>query len=242
MALIDYGAFLGPPSPQRLLIFFCRIDKYYMLIRRFVNASFRLLIRTNWEEKTCKLYNDILTSEKGPLWYVPMRTGICPTWTLNSPTDTRVPLGLPNHLSDIYLEELNRASAVTSEQKPLPVPLGPLLDPFILLMAQTPTVAVYKRIHSVLLIPLLEALGTPSRSDDEPSSKRIRRDLDSYSDLIANACFDDPQAGRTDSAELKKRLLKRVFEIASHPETKDASRRKMYALWKERAEEDDLWW
>jgi len=149
-------------------------------------------------------------------------------------------LGLPNHLSDIYLEELNRASAVTSEQKPLPVPLGPLLDPFILLMAQTPTVAVYKRIHSVLLIPLLEALGTPSRSDDEPSSKRIRRDLDSYSDLIANACFDDPQAGRTDSAELKKRLLKRVFEIASNPETKDASRRKMYALWKERAEEDDL--
>jgi len=147
-------------------------------------------------------------------------------------------VGLPNHLSDIYLEELNRALAATSEQKPLPAPLGPLLEPFILLMAQTPTTTVYKRIQSVLLTPLLEALETSSRSDDEPNSKRIRGDLDSYSNLIANACFDDPQAGRTDCAELKKRLLKRVFETASNSETKDASRRKMYALWKEGAEED----
>ena len=147
-------------------------------------------------------------------------------------------MGLPNHLSDIYLEELNRALAVTSEQKPPPAPLGPLLEPFILLMAQTPTTAMYKRIHSALLIPLLEALETPPRSDDEPSSKRIRGDSDSYSNLIGNACFDDPQSGRTNCVELKKKLLKRVFETASNPETKDASRRKMYALWKEGAEED----
>lgn len=46
-----------------------RIDKYYMLIRRFVNASFRLLIRENWEEKACSIYNDILISEGGPLRY-----------------------------------------------------------------------------------------------------------------------------------------------------------------------------
>lgn len=45
-----------------------RIDKYYMLVRRFVNASFRLLIRINWEEEACKVYTDILTSDKGPLW------------------------------------------------------------------------------------------------------------------------------------------------------------------------------
>ena len=127
---------------------------------------------------------------------------------------------------------------MTSEQKPLPAPLGPLLEPFILLMAQTPTTTMYKRIHSVLLIPLLEVLGTSSRSDDEPSLKRIRGDSDSHSNLIANVCFDDPQAGRIGCAELKKKLLKRVFETASNPETKDASRRKMYALWKEGAEED----
>lgn len=75
MELTGYGALLGPPSSQQLILIFTRrIDKYYMLVRRFVNASFRLLIRTNWEEETCKMYNDILTSEKGPLWYVPTRT------------------------------------------------------------------------------------------------------------------------------------------------------------------------
>ena len=46
-----------------------RIDKYYMLIRRFVNASFRLLIREEWASDACKEYNSILTDKGGPLWY-----------------------------------------------------------------------------------------------------------------------------------------------------------------------------
>lgn len=46
----------------------CRIDKYYMLVRRFVNASFRLLIRAEWDEAACTEYNSILTDRGGPLW------------------------------------------------------------------------------------------------------------------------------------------------------------------------------
>ena len=45
------------------------IDKFYMLIRRFVNASFRLLMRSEWDESACNEYNDILTKPGGPLWY-----------------------------------------------------------------------------------------------------------------------------------------------------------------------------
>ena len=44
------------------------IDKYYMLIRRFVNASFRLLMRDKWERDSCQRYNAILTQRGGPLW------------------------------------------------------------------------------------------------------------------------------------------------------------------------------
>jgi ribosomal RNA-processing protein 1 len=145
-------------------------------------------------------------------------------------------MGLPNHLSDIYIEELDKALTATSEQKPRPAPLGTLLNPFFHLMARTQTTNVYKRIQSSLLEPLLETLATPSRSDDEPSSKRARRDVEAYSELVANACFDAPESGRIERAELKNKLVKRIFEIASRTETKDASRRKMYALWKERAE------
>ena len=44
-----------------------RIDKYYMLVRRFVNASFRLLVRAEWEEAVLADYNSILTDKGGPL-------------------------------------------------------------------------------------------------------------------------------------------------------------------------------
>lgn len=39
-----------------------------MLIRRFVNSSFRLLIRAEWNESACAEYIDILTTDGGPLW------------------------------------------------------------------------------------------------------------------------------------------------------------------------------
>lgn len=147
-------------------------------------------------------------------------------------------MGLCNHLSDIYLEELDKALAATSEQSPLPAPLGMLLDPFLSFMAQTPNNTTYKRVQSSLLEPLLEALTPPCRSDDEPTPKRARRESDPYPDLIANACITDPKAsGPLDRTALKKKLLRTVFEVASRSETKDASRRKMYALWKEGADE-----
>jgi hypothetical protein len=45
------------------------MDKYYMFIRRFVNASFRLLMRYDWDSSSFQTYNDILTTKGGPLWY-----------------------------------------------------------------------------------------------------------------------------------------------------------------------------
>jgi ribosomal RNA-processing protein 1 len=48
--------------------FYLRIDKYYMLVRRYVNASFRLLMRVEWDKHVCDEYNDILSGKGGPLW------------------------------------------------------------------------------------------------------------------------------------------------------------------------------
>jgi ribosomal RNA-processing protein 1 len=46
------------------------MDKYYMLVRRFVNASFRLLITEKWSSTAVDEYNAILTGKSGPLEYV----------------------------------------------------------------------------------------------------------------------------------------------------------------------------
>ena len=47
-----------------------RMDKYYMLVRRFLNASFRLLIRAKWDPSSLQEYTSILTHTGGPLWQV----------------------------------------------------------------------------------------------------------------------------------------------------------------------------
>jgi ribosomal RNA-processing protein 1 len=44
------------------------MDKYYMLVRKFVNASFRLLARTKWDAVIVEEYNSILSGPNGPLW------------------------------------------------------------------------------------------------------------------------------------------------------------------------------
>ena len=162
------------------------------------------------------------------------------TETTSSSTDTRVPLGLPHHLSDIYLEELDKAMATTSE-KTLPAPLNSLLKPFVSLMALTSSSVTYKRVQSSLLEPLLEALTPPPPStSDEPNAKRIRREPNSYTAVISNACFEHPEtSGALDRVALKKKLLRTVFEVASRPDTKDSSRRKMYAMWNEGGEDED---
>jgi len=44
-----------------------RIDKYYMLVRKFVNASFHLLVREEWLLAICEEYNSIIGGPGGPL-------------------------------------------------------------------------------------------------------------------------------------------------------------------------------
>jgi ribosomal RNA-processing protein 1 len=199
-----------------------RIDKYYMLIRRFVNATFRLLLRSTWNKDTCQEYNQILTGEGGPL----------------SSGDIRVPASLAYHIADVYIEELDKALGATS--LPTPAPLATLLDPFFTLASRTPTAVTYKRIENALFEPLFTALVSESHPEDEPpKSKRIRLSAEtSYPHLAANACYSDPEEGRVDGFTLKKKLLSRIFEVASQPDTRDSNRKKMYALWKESYEED----
>jgi ribosomal RNA-processing protein 1 len=44
-----------------------RQDKFYMLMRRYVNATFRLLAREDWSEEAVDAVNRILAEGGGPL-------------------------------------------------------------------------------------------------------------------------------------------------------------------------------
>lgn len=157
---------------------------------------------------------------------------------MSSPNDIRVPASLAYHIADIYVEELDKA--LSNTPSPAPAPLSLLLDPFFILASRTPTSTTYKRIQSALFEPLFTALVPESEDgDDRPKSKRIRLSEEAtHPNIRVNSCYGDPETeGSMDGAILKKKLLRRIFEIASQEETRDSNRRKMYTLWKKTYEE-----
>ncbi|KAL0579446.1 hypothetical protein V5O48_002552 [Marasmius crinis-equi] len=202
-----------------------RMDKYYMLVRRFVNASFRLLLRNDWDEGTCESYNNILSREGGPL----------------CPNDPKIPASLTYHLADVYLEELDKVLAnVPSTSSSTPsAPFLLLLSPFVTLYARTPSSATIKYLQTSMIEPLLASISTSDESEDDNPRSRKKRRLESgvtngaYPHLVANYCKDIPVS------TLKKRLVRNLFEVASQPETRDANRRKMYAIWENEKEDGD---
>jgi ribosomal RNA-processing protein 1 len=222
-----------------------------MLVRRFVNASFRLLMRTEWDAAVCAEYNSILTDHGGPLWYA------SPTYVLRfpsvpdskrSPEDNRVPVSLAYHLADIYLEELDKALGRTEDA--LPAPLNTLLEPFLTLASRTINKKTYERLQSALLEPLLSAFSPSAASEEEDqaedgddegrSRKRRRLSEPCFAHVVANVCASDPKAeGAMAPKTVKKALLKRIFDVAGAETTRDVDRRKLYALWKNHADEDE---
>ncbi|KAI0347723.1 Nop52-domain-containing protein [Trametopsis cervina] len=211
-----------------------RIDKFYMLIRRFTNAAFRLLMRESWPAPLCAQYTDILTARGGPL----------------CPDDIKVPPSLAYHLADIYLEELDKAFA--SSEQPSPAPLSLVMDPFFSLAARTGTKTVVQRVQSAVLDPLFSALdehnnGSDEEEDEEDDEedadaarhrKRPRLSAPEYSHVLSSSCLvNSEEEGALSAGALKKGLLKRLFEVASDERTRDANRRKMYAFWKSHADD-----
>ncbi|THH06725.1 hypothetical protein EW145_g3884 [Phellinidium pouzarii] len=206
-----------------------RMDKYYMLVRKFVNASFRLLVRADWDKSVVDKYNSILTCRGGPL----------------CPEDNRVPTSLSYHLADVYLTELNRSlesspHAGQAGAGPLPVPLFPLLSPFLYLASLTNSNVTYQRVYSEIIEPLFSALK-PCPPPEAPLNKRPRLlNKSSFDNIVANSCLENPEEeGKVESTKTRKALLRKMFDIASGPDARETNRRKMYAIWKAAMAEED---
>ncbi|KAG8816649.1 hypothetical protein FRC17_000246 [Serendipita sp. 399] len=229
---------------------YLRIDKYYLLVRKYVNASFRLLIREKWSKSALDEYENILSGRGGPLY----------------PEDRRIPTGLGYHLADIYNDELNKAMGMA--ETPPPVPLIPLLTPFFKLNALSPAPVTHKRLHSSLFGPLFDALlahsipadslpnyrptasgSALSRDGDGQRRKRARIEPPPLplASISTNAClqYGSNESNEEDSIEptplppkeLRTGVLKAMFDIASGEDTKEISRKRMYRAWKEASEQ-----
>lgn len=156
-------------------------------------------------------------------------------------------MGLVYHIADVYLEELEKALRSSTRDTIKPVPLALILSPFFNLAAQTPLGTIYQHLQSSLFDPLLlscssSKVTSEDENDGETRARKRRRvnggSSDMYPSMISNACLDNASIEvKLPVSDLRKKILRRLFEVASQAETRDANRRKIYALWK--AENDD---
>ncbi|KAB5594509.1 Ribosomal RNA-processing-like protein [Ceratobasidium theobromae] len=203
------------------------IDRF----RRFVNATFRLLLRHGWQPEACDTVNKILKGKGGPL----------------CPDDKRVPASLSYHLADIYLEELDKALN-TTDQASTPKSHEPSgFSQFHTVQTRTSNKITYGRMQTALFVPLLDALSARSslsNTDELDSQQRKRkRSSEIYPNLTESMCEPGTENAGNHLAQAIKSpqdvtrdVLKAIFDAAGDADTKDANRRKMYALWKERTE------
>ncbi|EPQ27220.1 uncharacterized protein PFL1_05143 [Pseudozyma flocculosa PF-1] len=76
-----------------------RINKFLLLMRRFINAGFRLLATEQWNAEATDLFASMLCAPGAPL----------------AVNDTKVPVSITYHVADIYLEELENAVTWSQE-------------------------------------------------------------------------------------------------------------------------------
>ncbi|KAL7425167.1 hypothetical protein Q5752_000855 [Cryptotrichosporon argae] len=202
-----------------------RMDKFLMLLRRWTNATLRLLARSEWSAASVRAINAVYSAPSGPL-----------TWQ-----DVRVPSSIATHLADVFLTEL---SSVLSSSMSAPCPLPLLLEPFTLLLARTSSSRVHDRLMSVLYTPLLASLSAGSDADaatsvgaGEGGRPDKRQKVEVYA--IDNCAAADSQAQPDTSAAVRKAVLVSMFRAAADERAIESNRRKMYRIWREEGGDDD---
>ena len=99
-----------------------RMEKFLLLTRRYLGATFKVLKEGGWEEGLVRAHMELLGE-------VPLET-----------EDARIPNGMRFHVIDIYVDELERVGALEmDEEGASEVPVAMLLEPLRRLAKESPT-------------------------------------------------------------------------------------------------------
>jgi ribosomal RNA-processing protein 1 len=146
-----------------------RIDKFYTLLRRFIEAGFKKCAQLAWETVLTEEYMTLL--EEGPL----------------ASNNRKVPLGIQYHVIDIYLEELDKvlpavkdnaseADKKKQENARAQVPIQLLARPMEKIILHSPTKTLRLRVlKSFFDSERLAAFGydAPGESEEESLEEHI---------------------------------------------------------------------
>ncbi|KAL1925725.1 uncharacterized protein VTP21DRAFT_608 [Calcarisporiella thermophila] len=133
-----------------------RMDKYYMLLRKFVQYSFKLLAEHSWDSQMMESYLDTLSE-------VPL-----------APENPRCPDSIRYHIIDVYLEELEKVIPVESSSE---VPTAELLKPFFTLLANTSNNILFNKLVENIFGRILEsAVHAMAEEEDEAGDDEEQED------------------------------------------------------------------
>ncbi|XP_068621752.1 ribosomal RNA processing protein 1 homolog [Battus philenor] len=178
-----------------------RMDKFLMLVRRYMRGSFRCLLRCNWSLESCNLYTKMLSSADGIL-------------ALKTPSYARNALSMILHFIDCFLEELAKVSKGEIPDESLVC----LLRPYSTLVCGGEALALCKASQQLLMALLRQSelglqyaeaerawqkMGCPPggpgaleleiESDDEGEQNEAKTDVKSENETPL-----DPRAGHVD--------------------------------------------
>ncbi|EQC27279.1 hypothetical protein SDRG_14900 [Saprolegnia diclina VS20] len=168
-----------------------RLDKFYTLVRMMLFQSFKFLEATEFA------LNEAFASH------------------LESAILSQLPNGLRLHVSDVYLSELFKA---VGDSIPADA-FVQLLAPFFTLMSTDADKAVAKRVHDLILTPLVSEYFFLDTQHTKPAP------------TDAETTDDEAEAPKQFAAAALAEVQHRIFEIAAAEETLDRNRNLLYTIY-----------
>ncbi|RUS34201.1 nucleolar protein,Nop52-domain-containing protein [Jimgerdemannia flammicorona] len=198
------GAFWETMAAEWYGIDRLRLDKYYLLLRKFINYSFKLLAQNEWDNGMMDDYIEIMTA--GPL----------------NPTNAKVPDSIRYHIIDVWLEELEKVVvaqlSTLAEDENFDVPTAALMQPMLNLMGRSPNNVVVKRVIESVFQAVLEKFV-----QELDRIEAVEDAEDEAEDLL-----NDTPPYIYDISSIRTAL----FATGADPITLDANRRKIYTLYR----------
>lgn len=223
-----------------------------MLLRRFLNAAFRLLATEGWDGAAVAHLGRLLTKAGGPL----------------CANDVKVPDSLTYHMTDIYLEEMEKALvwAETEEDvedwrsggdKALMGLLQPMLDTAATCHSKTVFEKVIENVVQPLVDDCLAKANAEQNRVAKPAAKKRRKTRRGGKSQASESEDEDDDEDEDEEVSnyphilalssvsplaLRKRVYQRIFKAASKEEANPARRRRLYQMFqeeKQRREEMD---
>ena len=124
------------------------MDKFLLLTRSYLGATFRYLAKSSWAAEPVSNHTDLLSS-------IPL-----------APSDSRLPNGLRYHVIDIYLYELDKADRPRSGTLSIESIIAPLRK----LEKESPTKPLRERAKEALNDPRIPTWNEKGSDEDSGNS------------------------------------------------------------------------